>query len=277
MASAGVGTSVEGPIAVPPRFSLLSSAQVIEDNDERWAASVTFDPESCGGDVFVVPICPPGGTEKALGSNPGDISADGFGIVAADSCSPYSQREYAARARRKLLACQSKQIEKEFWNGTIAPTNPHLIGTASLDFGFGHTPLEALALIEKELGICGCGRGMIHMSPKMATLLCTNGNIHQEGDHLETCLGTIVVAGTGYPGTNPAGTLASGSEYMYGTGMVQVRLGRVTVVPGNMGEALDRATNLVTFYAERPAMVLFDQPCCHLAVGGTLQDTPSGT
>jgi len=277
MASAGVRTPVEGPITVPPLFSLLSSAQVIEDNDERWAGSVSFDPESCAGDVFVAPLCPPGGFEKPTGDNPGIVDVEGFGVIAVDSCSPYSGREFAARARRKLLACQSKQIEKEFWTGAAMPGDPHLAATASTDFGFAHTPLEALALIEKELGICGCGRGMIHMSPKMATLLCGDGNIMRVGDHLETCLGSIVVAGTGYPGTNPAGTLASGSEYMYGTGMVQVRLGKITVIPGNLGEALDRATNSVNFYAERPAMVLFDQPCCHLAVGGTLQDTPPGT
>jgi hypothetical protein len=79
----------------------------------------------------------------------------------------------------------------------------------------------------------------------------------------------IVIAGAGYdPLVGPfaaANELADTEAWVYATGMVDVRLGEPMIYPETMAEALDRATNTVTYRGERTAAVNPDG-CCMFAV-----------
>lgn len=55
------------------------------------------------------------------------------------------------------------------------------------------------------------------------------------------------------------------TEWAYATGLLDVRLSEMVIIPGSMAEATNRATNEVTFRAEGTASVVWDG-CCHLAV-----------
>jgi hypothetical protein len=81
--------------------------------------------------------------------------------------------------------------------------------------------------------------------------------------------GDVVVSGAGYdPLIGPFAAvppIASTEAWVYATGMVDVRLGEPMLYPDTMAEALDRATNTVTYRGERTAAVNPDG-CCMFAV-----------
>ncbi len=108
----------------------------------------------------------------------------------------------------------------------------------------------------------------------------------QEGDRLITPdRGTYVVSGSGYPGTGPI-FLGSGGDpavpadnhvWMYVTGTVNWRVGKIMMVPGPdegermLAQAMRRRENKITYRAERAAAVVWD-PCCTLAIYVDLSD-----
>lgn len=268
--------SVEAPTPKPPFSRLTVTAEVFRE-DDRFGGGVNWEPMSCGTDAAVVGVCNPG--TKIQGSTPTLGTSDSYVVYASDTCSAMTNKtadEFRKRAQEKLIACESKQIEKEFWTGTLIPTNPRLATIAGDNFPGTHTPTQGLAIIEGALATCGCSQGMIHMSPKAATMMCQDGHIQKVGDHLETCLGTPVVAGAGYPGTSPSGVAPTTTEYIYGTGPVAMRLGPVFVYPGNLMDATDYTVNLTTFRAERLAVVYFD-PCCLVSTPIDVPLTPLGS
>jgi hypothetical protein len=76
-----------------------------------------------------------------------------------------------------------------------------------------------------------------------------------------------VVVGAGYPGTGPFGQPDPGPDeaWAFATGMVDIRLGDPMIYPEEFWQALDRATNTVTFRGEQFAAVTHDG-CCSFAV-----------
>ena len=70
---------------------------------------------------------------------------------------------------------------------------------------------------------------------------------------MRTRLGTLVAVGAGYIGVVPDGeaALAADQEWAFATGFVQVRRGELFVNPAVYSQAIDRAFNEVTYYAER--------------------------
>jgi hypothetical protein len=106
--------------------------------------------------------------------------------------------------------------------------------------------------------------------PRAAAALLGD-DLVREGNKLFTYLGTPVVAGTGYlpnkaPGTAPtavgkvAPAALPSSGFIYATGPVAVHLGPVEI----LDEQIDRANNIITVTAARPAAVYWDS-CCHFA------------
>lgn len=265
------------PLA-PPRVGLVASAHKPNDLDDRWTNGFQFLPESCGGGVDVIDPCDAG--TKSDGVNPDIVSYEPFGIVAADSCSTigWKSRDWIGRAKRLLAACESKQIEAEFWTGTQAQAsgwpNAFLASPEADELSSSPvTPLQALACLEQGLAECGCGgQGMIHATRQVVTEWVAQRLIFPEGNQLLTAMGTVVVPGAGYDGSAPDGSAAaSGSIWAYGTGMVSVRRSAPEVVPGNTNQmemlvaSTNRATNFITVRAEELAAATWDR-CCHLAV-----------
>lgn len=277
--------AVDAPPARPPRYSLLIAAPSITDS-VRWQAGVTFAPEGCGDGGRVAIDCIGGTDPIDPAENPEWATSDAFAVWAADRCSTFGRaaRDYAGRARRQLEATQSFQIAAEVWGGSLVG-EPILLGSSEVNENLPLTdvssdrvtttavaPVDALAMVVGALGACGQGRqGMIHVTPQVLEHLITNSAVYRDAGLWYSAMGHLIVADDGYDGSGPGGVPASTTQFIYGTSMMQVRLGEIMTVPSEpeSGEidwpaAVDPYTNLVTVIAQRPALVEWDR-CCHIA------------
>jgi hypothetical protein len=166
-----------------------------------------------------------------------------------------------------MEAATSKGLERVFWTGGSAPDpdSQYLAHPDAVELSTtAVTPGYGLALLEQAIADCGAGgRGMIHAPVGVASLWGAGGGLSQEGPRLVApARGNVVVAGAGYPGSGKTGAApAAGTAWAFATGMVQVRLGAIQILPETLGEALDRRTNELTYRAERSVSAVFD-PCC---------------
>lgn len=265
---------VAAVMAAPPLISLLTSAEIVPDKS-RWEGGFAYEPEACGEDnMGILDPCQANQT-KTVTLGTGYVEVEPFVIWTGDSCSSMGggARDWKGRAQRKLDACQSNQIEEELWRGTLARErgweNKFLTrddGIHSSDVvALDASPTQALACLEQALAECNCGQqGMIHATPQIITEWIALRLVTREGNRLLTYLGTVVVPGSGYDGSGPHPTTpvapSSGRIWAYATGMVQIRLGPVSIVPGTESEAMNRSTNTITVRAERIAAYSWD--CC---------------
>lgn len=272
---------VEPAPASPPRYGLVASVNDTDEADAHWQGGITWTPEECAD-------ANDGGTFAAC--NAPSFTFDGIaeaveyvpiGIYTGVQCSQLGRGAINVedRAKRKLAAIESRLIEKELWTGTQAKAltpdlpNPYLASSAatSLNAGSSMPPIEAMAKLEQALADCSSGRSMIHATPETVVYWVAAGVVRREGNLLLTALDTIVVPGQGYPGTSPAAASpAAGTDWAYGTGIVQLRRGPVEVNYAEMdfvgdgpGDAL-QADNLRQAVAWRVIAATFD-PCCHVA------------
>lgn len=254
--------------------SLLSAANVL-DNQERLGNGVAFKPEDCtnGG---TLQLCPAEPVEKTITAGDGPVTvptyADWFGQVCSTNANPDVFDETVERARRGLEIRRSNKIEAALWSGigTITDSSA-LASTAADDINSGVAVgiVPALADMVTALNdVLGGARGVIHMTQDLAAayqnfygLVVRNGNMLQVAntDH-------VVVAGTGYPGTDPDGnTPPAGETWIYGTGPVNVLMSSIDIVAPFAGQSIDRSTNSVEVRAEF-AFAAYFNPCAHIAV-----------
>lgn len=256
------------PMAQPPRYGLLAAAPTIDDTTNRWQGGFSFAPEQCAGGGTFTTDCD-GGTD-ALDSfeNPAVVDGEAFGVFAGDRCSTFgiNERDYVGRAQRQLAATESYLIADELWNGGLGLDSFHLTDVSSDTVTDGPaSPLVALACVEYALGRESRGsRGMIHVTTALLTHLLAAQVVFRDGQLWTTAMGTIVVADAGYDGTGPGDVLATTSQWMYGTGLISVRLSPVEVLPGDLSQAVDRHTNTVTYVAQRLVALVTDA-CAHVA------------
>ena len=279
--------------ASPPAVSLLTAPGVLvpSTGDGRWMAGVAFEPIGCGLELDMsqapadnIPYwwdCPDGNgataettlTSKTVDTDPDNVEARAWtawvGYTCRPTASPEVQAEYDARLLQKLRACLPAIIERELWTGQVATAagfpNPFLAdGEANV---IDAAPGEALGELEQTLAECGCGgRHMIHAQPRVVyDWMGDYSNAIQvspDGSHLRTVMGTIVVPGSGYPGTSDAGaggtTVADAT--VFGTGQVRVWLGAETVQRVGY-DTVDQDDNSMVLRAEIPVLVTYD-PCC---------------
>lgn len=263
------------PIA-PPRVGLVASARTVTEPDERWTNGFTWAPENCV-DAYVEDPCVTRTSGKIIGENSDVSTFEPYVIWTGDKCSPFQERDYKGRAQRLLQACESKQIEKEFWAGAQAQTsgwtgNRYLAQATDILTGNAVAPIDALACLEQYLADCGCGgSGMIHATRATVIMWSQMGVLMREGNLITTINGTIVVPGAGYDGSGPQGVpAADGSVWAYATGLVEVRRSTILVIPDTYAEALDRAHNTIEFRAERMGAATWDG-CC---LGAVIADIP---
>lgn len=266
----------------PPSVSLLRSARVIEKtDDDRWINGWTCLPEGCGAGG-VIATCPDPGTTMNFTTIDAFPLLKPYYVYSADKCSAagsWSSRDFAARATRKLLACESKLIEGELWTGAVAG-NPAIASSAATSVTTSAvSPVVALMSLEEALADCSCGSvNMIHMRPYELGFLVENNILRREGNTWMTPMDNIVVPGRGYTGSSPTGAPASPtSAWMYATGMVTIMHSPVRVIPDGMHEALNRSLNDITFFAERAALAFWDSTCCHLAAQVSREMSPIGS
>lgn len=272
--------------ASPPRFSLVSQAQRVVDGDDgqgnRWAGGFVFWPEVCHANGSVFWQCAgDGGADSSAKTIPSGrpplVHYTPYTAWVGEQCAPVggNQAWFIPRATRALAACVSTVIEKELWDGAVATTaafpNRYLNMVGSVNNLESNAPLgviSAVAEMEQALAACSCGgQHMIHAQPRTVTHMVAEHLVRADGNRLRTELGTIVVPGGGYSGSGPNGepTGHANHSWIYGTSMVSVFLGPVTILPRTIDEALNRETNLVEYRAERDVAAVWDG-CCHIGV-----------
>lgn len=263
-----------GPVpAQPPKYGLLVATDTPigdaliaggpeQSSPAEWAQGVKWAPEQFHGGGIVGLDCM-GRTpdELQFGDNAVINTADPFVVYASDQCSTFGfeGRDPWGRARRQLEATQSFHIAREFQLGTLRDAdglaNPALVDALEISPSPA-TPLNALAELEGAIADRFAGaRAMIHCTPQTLTLLMGAGPcIVPAGQKWLTALGSIVVADAGYQAVD-------GTEWMYATGLVRVRLGAVITIPNSADERsawTDRATNDTKVVAQRLALVQVD-------------------
>ncbi len=263
--------AIEAPPATPPLYSLLVAAQVIDGGSDRWQQGVEWAPEQTASGAAIEVDCLGGSPDgKPPFATPIRNSADPFAVYAEDHCSTigFEARDFEGRARRQLIAVQSAFIASELQFGTIAGgigggDNVALIDGIEVGPG-GQSAVEGLGVLEGVLAErFGGSRCMIHVTPQTLTELRIGSALIQNGDRWITALGTVVVADAGYSAEHGEAPPDAG-VFMYGTGMVQIRLSPIVIVPGSFEDALARAqmtnrqTNDIEIRAERLALVQFD-------------------
>lgn len=297
----GAGTVVDPLPLAPPRISLLTSAIVDESSRgaQEWLNGLELAPEACTGPENPYWWECPGESgqtpEQVYGSNgklipnpPAIVRFRPFTVWTGFRCSTaqFRSNDYEGRAKRALEAFQSTFIEEELWTGARVavpanlPNDYFQNSPTALNSGSATPYVTALAELEQALAECNPGQpGMIHAQPRLVTLWLQNGLVAAEpnGRRLRTTFGTIVVPGSGYPGSGAglaAGTVAE--SYAYGTGMIRVWLGPVSNVSAQETSSGDnnvplgdsdvvRATNDVRVRVEREAAALWDE-CCQVSV-----------
>jgi hypothetical protein len=180
-----------------------------------------------------------------------------------------------------LEATQSFQVADELWTGALRDAadagedledNPALTDSSSDTVTGGpEDVVDALACLEQGLAQCSQGRrGMIHATPQVLVQWIAASAVRLEGGQYLSPMGNLVVADAGYPGDGPGGSAAGASQWAYATGIISVRLSTPQVIPGNldsaqvMAQALNREDNTLDVYAQRLALLQWDE-CCHLA------------
>lgn len=274
-------TPVPAPPAGPSRVGLVTSAVEPADTTQgRWVNGFAFTPEHCTGGGTIAWCSSDDPTSLPVEGNEGVVQVHPVVIWHGDECSSFGfgDQDFQARARRALNSRRSYLLEAELWSGAKAQAagypNNWLTNSASANFDDvtpvdGAQPLlHALAILQDALTDAVTGRAMIHATRQVVSLLYAEGAVTREGNVLVDAFGNIVVPGEGYPGTGPDdASPADGQSWMYGTSLVEVRLGpeRLVPDPDRPEQATNRDDNLVEWRIEQPAAVYWDG-CGHLAI-----------
>lgn len=257
----GPALSLNGPLPVPPPYSLLSIPGVIVGDGDRWMNGVnlwgypsdtpsTWEPCSTG--TF---------RTKDEGGELPTPRFDPFAFYEAISCSGLSigdPKSFANRAEIVLQAIQSFSVEEALSQGVVGSSNP-FFGDTDLDIlgGGAVTPEVGLAYLEEAIGVTGRG-GIIHATPPVVAQW--GFNLLETGEYLRTANGTPVASGGGYIGADPVGggTAGVGQSWVFATGPVEVRLSEVQMIGDDINGTLDTSNNDVTFRAEKYALAVWD-------------------
>lgn len=281
MSSVGYGMpeSIDGPLPLAPLYGLLQAAgapaagvRIVTDADsagvERWLNGVQVYPYPVDtGEVF--DPCATGSefSAKSPGSPVPLPEFAAMTIVEPITCTARgigNQDAYKARASVVLSAIESSIVAREFLTGDRFPAQPHLADGAGA-FPNGDTATSfpnGLAYLEELIALTG-RQGLIHVSPQMLTSAAAKSGwwFDSKGQVIRTIAGTVVIPDAGYAGgSQPTGhAAATGTEeWIYATGPIDIRRSEIFVMPPRVEQAVDRALNDVTYYAERYYLVDWD-------------------
>lgn len=260
------------PVSISEYGILSDAVEVIEDNGFDWEGGFIYD--TIDGSVVSVnaPI-----SGMATNNNVTVVANENqptyrfyypFDVKTTIQASTMGTRpaDLLVDATRALDVVLQKNIEREFWTGGIASQltapipNRYLAQTGSVNVTPGGSTTvgvktkHGVALLERALGDATIGsKGVIHATRDVASVL---ENVSNKTGVLTTQLGNFVVAGSGYTGTGPGNTAVTEHlRWMYATGPVTVRVGKVNVVPEEVGQAIDISTNTIKYFVDRPAAI----------------------
>jgi hypothetical protein len=297
----GLPETVDAPPATPPLHGLRDSARFIPEVSDRWEMGVRLQPETCATVKAWSSFCAPDREDFDDPDGPSEpLELKSFVLYRGLECDAQSliASDLEARARRQLEAGTSKGMEAQFWSDdlglddwSLVKSTPNSQGGVDGTIGILNadaatapvavSPRLALARLGRALGSCGLGgRGMLHVTADVAEFWVGNGHVEAEGQRLVTkTRGDIVVVGSGYPGTGPAGnpsaTPLADQSWVYATGMIEYRMTDPRTEGSLPAEVVYRPQNLADFYVQRTVQLSLDG-CCVFAVLVDLSDSTLG-
>jgi hypothetical protein len=270
VATFGIPYPVDGPAPQPPKYGLLAAAQIIPAEDERWANGVEVWPFPPDGVLGQVPCGAGSAGQKSTGGAVSRPTFAAFTAYLAATCNARgiaTNDDFRARAVAAFAAVEGSAAEKQLASGAYEATSPYLTDLNLTAPGGGPlslastSPVNALALLEQAIARTQRG-GLIHCDPATFTAWVAEHMISSpaSGPVRYTEKGTPVAVGDGYVGAHPIGhTAPSACEgWAFATGPVAIRRSVDVTVYGDIAANLDRATNTLTFRAERDYIVYWD-------------------
>lgn len=187
-------------------------------------------------------------------------------------------------------------VENVFWSGGAYGTYPRLAYTGApiTEVVNGSTVtlqtsatvpvtgifdiVEAVGLLEYNIGLCYGGRPILHMPQLAVAHMAANHLLVEKNGKLFTFAGSQVVGAPGYLRTGPDGTApANNGFWIYATGAVKWWQSDVRFMAHDVKELLGRSTNDTVLIAEQWFALGWD--CCHFAMqvsgGGVITGTPA--
>lgn len=284
---AGARPVVDGPAFTPLPYGLWDAAQHPAP-DPHWRQGVTYI-ERCPDAAVTYDEClavtgtggaPPAPAAKADNVDQRFRGATPFTVFAEFDCSPVGLADAERAAVDALARIENWQIERVFSTGStggITSAFPHLAADAEIVdaqgitlqtaasavvTGAGVDVADGLGRLEAELAACYGGQGVIHIpTSALPTFAAWDLAVLRDG-LLYTPRGNLLVVGSGYANTSPAGVAApAGSAWIYATGAVFGY--RSDVFFTRSRESFDRAENTMKMIAERTYVLGFE--CCLIA------------
>jgi len=288
---------VPAPPILPSTIGLLPTlGQRVTIGGGRWEGGYAFEPNGCLTGGSQSNGCD-ADTTKDIDSFPAVVQHVPSFVWVGGRCSTLggmARAEIGPRVRASLEASQGSKIERELWRGDNASgdaaVNLYLAGGSPnfVDLTPGGSDVSpggyALAALQMHLAQCAeGGRGMIHATRATVDIWLREYLVEANGNLLLDFFGNWIVAGAGYDGSEPDGSVDASGEtaYAYATGLVDVKLGDIVLLPSldAIEEAVSRADNGVQWIAERVAGATWDG-CCHAGIRVGLCETccdPSGS
>jgi hypothetical protein len=248
------------PQTTPAPYNLLDTISAERLPEHGGMAGVTYETDFCGvARAWVNPCADPGVLEKVADDGINYTDGEPIPLYHLSSCRLVGSEDREARALRALDLGASRALETGFAS---------VIGAAATNItgGTAHTVRVALARLEQFAGENYGGRPVIHMTRHMATLAASVSLIRIVGDHLETYLGSLVIAGAGYADAQQPVAPVAGSNWMYATGEVHVWEGQTLTTPVVLNQPYD---NEYYVLAERVYVPTFE--CFAAAVETSLE------
>lgn len=271
---------VDAPADPAPGYGLVVAAPEITDGGSGWFGGITWYPLPLEGGGPIHPNQVGGSTDGK--DDLGDAAAveyHPFAVWAGDDCSGLDvevtdvgeegdgmETELDARARALLARQESFWLERELWTGALAraqsPDWPNAYLTRAADLF--EVPGSALpvdrAIAEAEQAFAELSHGarpMIHMQPRVEILGTSLWRLDPGQAVPRTALGSLVVAGSGYPGTAPGSAAdadqGDATSWVYLSRTVHLRRGTVHTIAD-----FEHRTNHVTSRAERMVATTYD-------------------
>lgn len=273
---------VDQPVEEPGIGSLLQTFTPRPMADTRWEMGLQFQTWDACLEAFTWVNCSGEDKDAAEDNTNTIVQNTPITVYVPFHCSSFGSDGDLSRYRQAAIDALrwqgGSQLEHEFWSGVWAQSqsleNQYLTDATSMTLVHGGDQLPwpaALALLQKDLKAClGDGVGVIHASPALVSMWHMGYAIKEVGGKLRDAFGNYVVAGPGYPGSDPDDVVTDGIEWAYGTGMVDVRVSEVLVIPDG-DEALNRRTNEIEYIAEAQMSAVWDN-CCHFGVQASIAD-----
>lgn len=258
---------------------LLTAVEPVFLDDPHWQAGLEWESDCSVAAAATLPPCPTPVAAKATDGGLIFCSANPFTVYGSYKCSTGGRpvSEAMTIAANRLSRNKERSVEQIFWTGItpVGASNPSLQAgnesceiepidltpvTGALD------PVGAIAILESNIVDCiPGGLGVIHLNFGVLPYMAAHRLLYERDGKYYTPSGQLIVAGAGYPGSGPGNIPAvAGESWIFATGPVAVFASDVFFTPSDVGQAIDRSLNNVTYYAEQTFSVIWE--CCVFAV-----------